>query len=353
MRFENIIYFYQNSFTMKKLFYSFLSLVLILSSNFSKAQVTKMPLLEEFTSSTCPPCAANNPTFDAMCDDHEGEYVCVKYQMNWPGSGDIYYNNDGATRRTNYSVTGIPDLFVDGYEWATQPAGFTSTDLAAEKTTVTNLVIDAHYTLTGTTLTVYGNLLPQQDITGNCRRFIAIVERHTHNNTGSNGETEFSFVEQKMLPNGAGSYLTGLTSGASLPFTQTIDLTTVTNIEDMNNLGYAVWVQNTTSKEVLQATWATFPTGIQELKETASGIVALSPNPSVNQTSLEYLLQDNASVTLSVVNSIGQLVNEKNIGNVNFGLHSETIDTKNFAAGIYFVDLKIGGNHYRQKLVVE
>lgn len=313
-----------------------------------------MPLLEEFTSSTCPPCAANNPTFDAVCDANEGNYVCVKYQMNWPGSGDIYYNNDGATRRTTYSVTGIPDLFVDGYEWATQPAGFTATDLAAEKTTVTNLIIDAHYTLVGNTLTVYGNLLPQADITDACRRYIAVVERHTHNNTGTNGETEFSFVEQKMLPNGAGSYVSGLNAGATIPFTQTIDLSTVTNIEDMSDLQFAVWVQKSSAdREVLQATWATWPTGVQEINNTSSGIISLSPNPSINQASLDYQLQDNASVTLSIVNSIGQLVSEKNIGNVNFGLHSETIDTNNLAAGIYFVDLQIGANHYRQKLVVE
>ncbi len=337
---------------MKKLFYSALSLFLIFTASPSKAQVTKMPLLEEFTSSTCPPCAANNPTFDAMCDANEGNYVCVKYQMNWPGSGDIYYNNDGASRRTTYNVTGIPELAVDGLVWSTQPAGFTATDLMAEKTTVTNLVIDAHYTLTGSTLTVYGNLLPQSDITGNNRRYIAIVERHTHSNASSNGETEFSFVEQKMLPNGTGSYTTGLTAGASVAFTQTIDLTTVTNIEDQSNLLYAVWVESS-GHDVLQSTWATFPTGVQEINTSSSGIVSLSPNPSVNQTSLDYQLQENASVSLSVFNSVGQLAQENNIGNVNFGLHNVTVDTKNLAAGIYFVDLQIDNNHYRQKLVVE
>jgi len=352
MRFENIIYFYQNSFTMKKLFYPVLSFVFIFCTFSSKAQVTKMPLLEEFTSSTCPPCAANNPTFDAMCDANEGNYVCVKYQMNWPGSGDIYYNSDGSTRRSYYAVNGIPYLVVDGTPWATQPAGFTSLDLMDEKATSTNLVINAHYTLSGTNLTVYGNLLPQADITGNNRRYIAVVERHTHNNTGSNGETEFSFVEQKMLP-GSGTYTTGLTNGAVVPFTVTVDLSTATNIEDMNNLLYAVWVQTASTKEVLQSTWATLPNGVQEIDNTSSGIISLSPNPSVNQTSLDYQLQDNASVTLSIVNSIGQLVIEKNIGNVNFGLHNETIDTNNMAAGIYFVDLQIGSNHYRQKLVVE
>ncbi len=312
-----------------------------------------MPLLEEFTSSTCPPCAANNPTFDAMLESNEGSFVCVKYQMNWPGSGDIYYNTDGNTRRNTYSVTGIPELAVDGSVWLTQPAGFLSSDLAMEHAASSNLIIDAQFILDDSMLTVFGNLLPQQDITGAIRRYIAIVEKHTYNNTGTNGETEFSYVEQKMLPNGSGIYTIGLTSGATIPFTQTINLNTLSHIENKSNLMFAVWVQNSTTKEVLQSTWATFPTGVQEPTTSSSGIISLFPNPASNQTIIEYQLQDNADVSIKILNAYGQTVSENLIGKSGFGLHSEIMNTGNLIPGVYFIDLIIGNSHYRQPLMVQ
>ncbi|TSA50935.1 MAG: T9SS C-terminal target domain-containing protein [Sphingobacteriales bacterium] len=340
---------------MKKIITTFAVAILLFNFSHVFGQVTKTPLLEEFTSSTCGPCAANNPTFDAMLmlNGTTDAFVCVKYQMNWPGSGDVYYNSDGSIRRNLYAVTGIPELAVEGTVWSTQPAGFLSSDLTSENSIPSNMVIDAQFILSGSTLTVFGNFLPQQDISGSIRRYIAIVERHTYNNASSNGETEFSYVEQKMLPNGAGTIINGLVSGAVIPYTQTIDLSTISNIEDINNLMYAVWVQNSSTKEVLQSTWATFPTGIQEPTTTASGIVNLFPNPSSSQTILNYQLQDNSTVSLKIINAVGQVVEEENIGKTGFGLHQQIIDIQNFAYGIYFIDLQIGNNHYRQPLMVQ
>ena len=265
----------------------------------------------------------------------------------------IYYNSDGSIRRNAYAVTGIPELAVNGTVQATQPAGYISSDLTADQNLTTNLIIDAQFTLDDSMLTVFGELHSQQDYTGTIRRYIAIVERHTYDNASSNGETEFSYVEQKMLPNGAGAYTTGLINGAEIPFTQTINLNSIANIEDKNNLMFAVWVQSSTTKEVLQSTWATFPSGIQEPTVTASGIVKLFPNPSSGQATIDYQLQDNSYVSMKIINAVGQIVGEKNIGNIAYGLHQETINTVNLTEGIYFIDLQIGDNHYRQPLMVQ
>ncbi len=333
---------------------TFLAVVfLLLNSTNSFCQVAKTPLLEEFTSSTCGPCASNNPTFDAMLDANQGSFVCVKYQMNWPGSGDIYYNSEGGSRRNLYGITGIPDLIVNGSAWPTQPAGFLGSDLVDEQYLTSNIVIDAQFTLNDSILTVFGNILPQQTITGTIRRYIAIVERSTFNNASSNGETEFSYVEHKMLPNGAGTYTTGLTAGASIPFTQTVNLNLINNIENKNNLLYAVWVQNSGTKEVLQSTWATFPTGIQEPTVSASGIVNLFPNPASNQFSIDYQLQENSAVLFTIYNAVGQVVSKNSMGNQTLGLHTEIIETHAFPSGVYFLDLQIGNNHYRQPIMVK
>ena len=213
-------------------------------------------------------------------------------------------------------------------------------------------MIEAYYTIVDSELTVFGNIYSYADFDGNNRRYIAVVERHTYNNVSSNGETEFNYVEQKVLPNSVGVYLNGLTNGAVFPFSQTIDLRTVTHIENYDNLMFAVWVQNSAGdKNVRQAAWATFPTGVQNITHSSSGIVSISPNPSISQTMIQYQLQDNSVVSMNVVNSLGQVVYEKNIGALGFGLHTEMFDTENLAAGVYYIDMQIRGNHYRQPIV--
>ena len=338
--------------SMKKTITTFALALIVLNFEIAICQITKMPLLEEFTSSTCGPCAANNPTFDAMLANNVGNFVCIKYQMNWPGTGDIYYNSDGSSRKNNYSVSSIPELKVDGTAFG-QPGGFTTSDLLLEKATPSNMIIQARYSLIDSVLTVFGNIFPQADITGNNRRYIAIVENPTHNNASSNGETEFSYVEHKMLPNGVGIYTTGLNSGAVIPFTNTIDLRTVSNIENINNLLFAVWVQNSSTREVLQSARAVLPTGIQEISNSSSGIIRLFPNPSSTETTIQFQLQDNSTIDLRLFNSLGQMIGVQHLEEKGFGTHEQIINTKNLSSGIYFVDLQIGNNHYRQPLMVQ
>ena len=116
---------------------------------------------------------------------------------------------------------------------------------------------------------------------------------------------------------------------------------------------FAVWVQNSSTREVLQSAWAVLPTGVQEISNSSSGIIKLYPNPALNQTTIKFQLQDNSSVSLRIYNSLGQINTETNLGSKGFGTHEEIINTQNLYSGIYFVDLQIGNDHYRQPLMVK
>ena len=63
-----------------------------------RGTVLLKPLYEVFTSSTCGPCAYANPILDAVLEANPGTHSLVKYQMNWPGSGDPYYTAEGGVR---------------------------------------------------------------------------------------------------------------------------------------------------------------------------------------------------------------------------------------------------------------
>ncbi|MFA6951159.1 MAG: hypothetical protein WCQ70_10785, partial [Lentimicrobiaceae bacterium] len=71
----------------------------------------RVPFYEEFTSSTCSPCASfNGSTLNPFIALKGDQLVLVKYQMNWPNNGDPYYTNEGGMRRDYYGLNGVPML---------------------------------------------------------------------------------------------------------------------------------------------------------------------------------------------------------------------------------------------------
>ncbi len=82
-------------------------------------------------------------------------------------------------------------------------------------------------------------------------------------------------------------------------------------------------------------------------KPPAYGLV---PNPASTETFFNIELKRGLSVTISIFNSIGQQVYQKDIGKVEKAF--ERIDLTDFEDGLYIVSLKVGYNVYSSKLVV-
>ncbi|MCS7303182.1 MAG: hypothetical protein NZ606_07100, partial [Candidatus Kapabacteria bacterium] len=90
--------------------------VLLIAAVGLVAQHPRTPLLEEFTSSTCPPCATVKPYIEQYAKQ-EPDAVIVTYHMDWPRQGDPYNVHnpaDNAARRNYYNVGGIPDAYMNG-----------------------------------------------------------------------------------------------------------------------------------------------------------------------------------------------------------------------------------------------
>jgi hypothetical protein len=208
------------------------------------------PLIESFTSSTCPPCYTFNTTFfNSFLTTNEGNLAIIKYQMNWPGSGDIYYTAEGGVRRTFYGVSFVPDLFIGGSNVATTSTGV-NTAFAAQNAKDAFFSITSDYVVDGTTIDVNIDIMPY--ITAqNFTIQTAVVEKVTTGNVGSNGETSFHYVMMKMLPNASGTLVNFVAEeNYNLTFSQDIS---ATNIEEFTDLTVMIFIQNNTTKEVFQA----------------------------------------------------------------------------------------------------
>ncbi|PLX24235.1 MAG: hypothetical protein C0599_02870 [Salinivirgaceae bacterium] len=218
---------------------------------------TNFPLFEEFTSSTCAPCASfNSSTFTPFLRDHEGELAIIKYQMSWPGDGDPYYTEEGGVRRVFYGVSAVPQLYIGGSNVSTSGSAINAAFDAQNAKESFVLLQASHWVDTvNSKIGLVAYVIPF--FNGSDFVLHAVVsEKKTVENVATNGETEFHHVMMKMLPNAEGTPL-----NLETEVTQTIAFTDIdlsgTNVEEMSDLEVVVFVQNTTSKEVFQSTIST------------------------------------------------------------------------------------------------
>jgi hypothetical protein len=217
-------------------------------------------LLEEWTSSTCGPCAANNPTIDAFIAARFDSLVAVKYHMNWPSPGNdpmyLYNPQQANDRRYYYGVNAVPHVIMDGIVNPEYPY--------SNPTSLPNAFYPRKNVGSPISLTVTNTRLPgdtiQADVTlqisnqlpaGQYYLRVHAVERHIHYNSapGTNGETDFYDVFRKAFPNSTGTAIPTAPGTYSFTFKYPLDMAVW--VDSM--IYTAVFVQNDANKEVLNA----------------------------------------------------------------------------------------------------
>lgn len=217
-------------------------------------------LLEEWTSSTCGPCAANNPTIDAFIAARFDSIVAIKYHMNWPAPGNdpmyLYNPQQANDRRFYYGVNSVPHVIMDGivnpsYPYSNPPS-------------LPNAFYPRKNVGTPISLSVINTRLPgdtiQADISlqistplpaGQYYLRVHAIERHIHYNTppGTNGEMDFYDVFRKAYPNSTGTAIP--TTAGIYNFTFKYPLDMAVWVDSM--IYTAVFVQNDANKEILNA----------------------------------------------------------------------------------------------------
>jgi hypothetical protein len=170
-----------------------------------------------------------------------------------PGDDPFYLSNtvDNDGRRGFYAVNAVPDLFFDGNA-AITPGSYGSMEgailprLAVESP----LEITVNTTVVGNSMTVEADITAVDDVPpSNLKVFVALVEpeRHYSVSVGTNGEKDFYYIMRDMLPNYGGTAISMING-------QTIQVSETGTLDPGWIDPYAlVWVQDTSTKEVLQA----------------------------------------------------------------------------------------------------
>ena len=212
--------------------------------------VQKIPMIEHFSSSTCFPCVFTNKNMDTLTQNNAGKYTYVKYPMNGPAPGDPYYYSECNTRRSYYNVKNVPTLFLDGIK-TEDPMPQEKLDKSYNSPSFFD--IRGSFTLDGNTITVIADFMPYIDI-NNLRAYITVNEKTTTKNIGSNGETEFHHILMKMLGSASGTKL-DFEAGTYQRLEFSYDMSS-TNVEELDDLEVAIWIQNPSTKEILNSHFA-------------------------------------------------------------------------------------------------
>jgi hypothetical protein len=307
----------------------------------------RIPLLETFASSTSQYSVTGNTDLHNILSTNQNDYTLIKYPMSWPSPGDPYYTLEGRQRRLYYSINTVPRIINNGIIQL-NPIGFTQQEFENSKDLYSFMNLSAEYSVGGQTIDVSVNIDPLCNTVGiwdNLVLHTAVYEKTTYNNSSVNGEIEFYNIMKKMIPDASGTSLSNL-SGPNNP--TTVNLTYTFNglynlppdsdtpidhfiensIEDFQNLGVAVWIQDVDTKYVLQSNEGSIVTSTYELDKKE---IKVFPNPSRDYVNIILPLDHSAS-TMKIYDIIGNMIFSEKIIESKF---EYKINLSDFTSGIY------------------
>jgi hypothetical protein len=196
----------------------------------------------------------------------------------------------------------------------------------------------------------------------NLKLFAVITEGTTFWNKKSNGETQFENVMKKMMPNSSGMSISALTKDQSVNKSMSFSFVgnyrlpkdgsaaqhivdaSENSVESWDDLVVVVFVQDATTKEVLQS--ETFPIALTGVDAFEQGI-QLYPNPANEMFNLKVSSLASETAVVKVTNIKGQVVYT---GSMVDG--QSQINVANLSEGVYVVSVNAGSKNLNTKMVV-
>ncbi|MFA7686835.1 MAG: T9SS type A sorting domain-containing protein [Moheibacter sp.] len=293
--------------------------------------VHKVPLYEKFSSSTCPPCYGfNTNAFNPFFANYgHNKATLISYQVNWPGAGDPYYTAEVGARVSYYGINAAPTLLLNTVPgtYGTSATLQQALDQMMMDDPLAFFTIDADHTINGNNIEVEINVMPY--LTGNFTVRAMVIEKETTGNVANNGETEFHHVFMKALPNANG---TTVSFEYDVPQTLTLsaDLSS-TNVEEMDDLAVVIFIQDNSTKQILQSGYTAASGIVLGLDEQISkSQVMLVPNPT---TGMVRVVSEN-DVQLQVFDLAGRNVYTSSDVKAN-----ATLDLSGLGKGTFIVNI--------------
>ncbi|MBS1651842.1 MAG: choice-of-anchor J domain-containing protein [Bacteroidetes bacterium] len=327
---------------------------------------TRNALIEEFSSSTCNPCASLNSTFDPLLatnnPNSNGQVNVIKYQMNWPSPGtDPSYNAFGNTRRGFYGVTGIPDAYTNG---KTNMVSHNQAEIDAAKAEPAWADMTATISVAGSNISASSTITPFITVPAgkSSLKVFQVLAQEFYNFPGAvTTQKNYYHIMRTMNPNGNGSAASvtvAVPQSFSFNHTSTVVATPVQmsnsfwTVAGGFNYEYVMFVQDTISGDILNSVSAktSVVTGLVKLNNDSK--IGVYPNPAKDYATLAIKLTNESKVSIAIYDVTGKIVYTKAEEMLVAGQNEININTENFVTGTYNIVVSTSNGTLKEKLIV-
>lgn len=306
----------------------------------------KVPFLEKFSSSTCPPCYSfNTGSFNPFWNSYgHDKAVFVSYQVNWPGAGDPYYTSEVGTRVAYYGINAAPTLLMNAEDVGMPNSTGLQTyldDIISEDN-ISYFNIEADHTLTGSNLEVNVDITPY--ISGNYTVQVMVIEKLTTGNIATNGETSFKHVFMKALPNASGTNVAfNFDEVETLTFST--DLSS-TNVEELDDIAVVVFIQDNATKQIMQSGYTESSNIVLGVNDNAvKSDIILVPNPTSGI--IKVISEDDVQIQVFDLSGRNVFAQSKVSAN-------STLNLSGLGKGVFLVNLtQKDGTKLVKKLIIK
>lgn len=253
-----------------------------------EAQSPRVVVFEELSNASCGPCAAQNPTYHAFITEQlPARVLPLSFRSRYPGRDVMNAANatmhDG--RVAYYGSPGVPHVRMNGKFAPPSPGwydGGAADTMAQSKylaaiPAMSPISVSVVETRNGPTVDVVVSVTSVEAVSNAKLQVVVAEAHHYYASAGTNGEKDFYNVARQMLPGVDGTALT-LAAGESRSFNfqYTMDATNWNS----DQIYVAAFVQDNSSKEILQAAASSFRPMLSMDVTTAPVVVKNESTPS-------------------------------------------------------------------------
>jgi hypothetical protein len=217
-----------------------------------------------------------------------------------------------------------------------------ASEINAAYEVISPLTIEFSAIVVDETLEITGTVTADMALSGDLKLRLAVAEQNIYKSDapgGTNSEQVYHHVMKKFIGGSSGYSLDDMAAGDVYTFSVSTSLSSA-SIYNYDELEVVAFVQDDSDKTIYQAAKdqdveLTSSVGVSEIELNAA--ISIGPNPVNDILNVRINLDTQESVSLEVLNSLGQKVFVQTLGTINGNSLTE-VDVKPLDAGIYYVN---------------
>ncbi|MBK7309419.1 MAG: choice-of-anchor J domain-containing protein [Sphingobacteriaceae bacterium] len=324
-------------------------------------------LVEEWSSSTCGPCASLNSSFDPLLNGNTpnsgGRVNVIKYQVDWPSpNNDPSFNLHADQRVLYYGINAAPTAIVGG---DAEMSAHSQAEIDAGKNEPAYGNITATLNVVGSTVTGTATITPFLTIASGSpiRIHQALIQKDYSFANPSTSQQNFFHVMRQMYPDGNGASVTvadGVPQTVSFNHNvNTVPIYPPLAAQNSNNFWttsnqvyeYVVFMQDDVTGQILQSGSAnSVIMGLAKLSKDAR--IGVYPNPAKDFAVVGIRLNSSSTVDITIYDVTGKVVYVNKGAQVQQGEQEIRINTTEFANGTYNIMVNTNEGTLKDKLII-